>query len=75
MKPSDLRRLAERNSWVFPAARVAQAIDGADQVHRSGEMPAWGRVFSSRDSAAEGTEKIDALTQYLEFIQARPPRR
>lgn len=70
--PGDLTRLAERNGWRFPAAAVARVIDGADRVHRSGDMPLWGDVF--RAGAEDAKARIDALTLYLEFIQVRPRR-
>jgi mono/diheme cytochrome c family protein len=77
-RPSDLTKLAERNGWSYPAADVARVIDGADRAHRAGDMPLWGTVFRTDSSAAGESavkERIDALTLYLEFIQARRPRR
>jgi mono/diheme cytochrome c family protein len=76
--PPDLTRLAERNSWSFPAVAVAHVIEGADPAHRSRDMPLWGEVFSASPDAAGGAdakERIDALVLYLEFVQARPRRR
>ncbi|MEP7118228.1 MAG: cytochrome c [Acidobacteriota bacterium] len=77
VRPSDLTRLAARNGWVFPAAAVTRAIDGADRSHRNGEMPLWGNVFRADPTvASDGAvkERLDALTLYLEFIQVRRPR-
>lgn len=78
VRPSDLTRLAERNGWIFPAAAVARVIDGADRAHRAGDMPLWGQVFRSHPGLADDaavTQRIEALTRYLEFIQVRRPRR
>jgi mono/diheme cytochrome c family protein len=78
VRPSDLTRLAERNGWLFPATTVTRAIDGADRVHQNGEMPLWGQVFRADPALANEdavTERLRALTQFLEFIQVRQRRR
>lgn len=75
-RPSDLTRLAERNGWMFPGPAVAHVIDGADRVHRNGDMPLWGDVFrTGPNGGAEAAKtRIDALVYYLEFIQVKRPR-
>lgn len=72
--PSDLTRISARNEGAFPAARVAQVIDGREPVrgHGSREMPIWGDAFRKTDAALseqEVEEKIAALVQFLESIQ------
>jgi mono/diheme cytochrome c family protein len=74
-RPSDLTRLAERNGGTFPAGAVTRVIDGGDRAHRGGEMPRWGDVFRSGGGDAAAKERLEALTLYVEFMQARPPRR
>ncbi len=77
VRPSDLTRLAERNGGVFPATTVMRVIDGSDRAHRAGEMPLWGDVFRADPAVATDQavkERLEALTLYLEFIQARRPR-
>lgn len=77
VRPSDLTRLAERNGWIFPAATVTRAIDGADRTHRAGDMPLWGQVFRSDPAVPDDAavkQRIEALTLYIEFIQVRRRR-
>jgi mono/diheme cytochrome c family protein len=77
-KPTDLTRLAQRNGWTFPAESVARVIDGSDRAHQTSEMPRWGDVFRGDQALADEaavTERVNALTLYLEFIQLRQYRR
>lgn len=72
--PPDLTELAAKNHDMFPAARVAQIIEGrGPAVHGDRLMPVWGDVFTrtarGRDSARQ---RIDSLVRYLESIQRRP---
>ena len=78
VRPSDLTRLSERNGWIFPKESVARAIDGADRAHRTGDMPLWGEAFRLDAGVPDDAgvkQRIEALTLYVEFIQARRPRR
>jgi mono/diheme cytochrome c family protein len=75
VRPTDLTRLTDRNGGVFPAAAVTRAIDGADPVHRSGAMPRWGDVFRAGAGGDEARQRLDALTLYVEYVQARHPHR
>jgi hypothetical protein len=45
--PTDLTRLSETNSGVFPFARVYDVIDGRFELatHGTRDMPVWGEVY------------------------------
>lgn len=75
VRPRDLTHLAESNQWVFDAARVARAIDGAEHRDGTGEMPRWGEVFRGDAGDTAAAERLEALALYLEFIQVKRPRR
>jgi mono/diheme cytochrome c family protein len=63
MRPNDLTSLKQRNSGVFPTARVNRMLDGDDAlpVHGSKRMPVWGPGL--------GAERARALLQHLESMQ------
>jgi mono/diheme cytochrome c family protein len=74
----DLRYLAKRNDGVFPAARVAAAIDGREVIRAHGDrmMPVWGNIFGELDGAnerkeARSTDKIKEMVDYLASIQLK----
>jgi mono/diheme cytochrome c family protein len=74
--PPDLTRFAARNGGVFPAALVAQIIDGRQRVagHGGPDMPVWGDAFmASRLGSSEESVQamIKALVEHLESIQER----
>jgi mono/diheme cytochrome c family protein len=74
--PPDLTQFAARNGGVFPAALVAQIIDGRHPVkgHGGPDMPVWGDAFraSRLGSSEESVQaRIKALVEYLERIQER----
>ena len=74
--PPDLTQFAARNGGVFPAALVAQIIDGRQPVkdHGGPDMPVWGDAFkaSRLGSSEESVQaRIRALVEYLEHIQER----
>jgi mono/diheme cytochrome c family protein len=74
--PPDLTQFAARNGGMFPAALVAQIIDGRQPVrgHGGPDMPVWGDAFkaSRLGSSEESVEaRIKALVEYLEHIQER----
>ena len=76
--PSDLTVLARHNRGEFPRDRVRQVIDGRKPVpgHGGPEMPAWSDVLrKSRDGYDDAVvaAQIDALTSYVEELQAREP--
>lgn len=75
VRPRDLTHLAESNGWVFEAASVTRAIAGSDQPHGTGEMPLWGDIFRTEGGDDGAAERLRALTLYVEFIQAKRPRR
>jgi len=75
-KPADLTRIAARNDGVFPAERVAETIDGQQQVklHGRREMPIWGDVFlwpegDTPERREVVKQKIGELVEYLRSIQ------
>jgi mono/diheme cytochrome c family protein len=70
----DLTVLARRNGGVFPRARVASLIAGADRetvkAHGSAGMPAWGPIFSALETSdRRAQQRLDNLVRYLESIQ------
>jgi mono/diheme cytochrome c family protein len=71
--PADLTRLSARNGGTFPEVRVKRFIEGLDEVpaHGSRDMPMWGDLFRSLDSANAGTAQIrvQALNDYLKSLQ------
>jgi mono/diheme cytochrome c family protein len=82
LTPADLTKLARKNGGTFPAARIAQIIDGRQEVkvHGPRDMPVWGDWFDA-EAEAPGLrasereivvrERIDALVTYLETIQVK----
>ncbi|KUO56551.1 MAG: hypothetical protein APF80_06710 [Alphaproteobacteria bacterium BRH_c36] len=81
VRPADLTQIAKANNGVFPAAKVAEMIDGRTAVagHMQREMPVWGdryrKVTEPGESGAVVDERargqIDALVEYLETIQEK----
>jgi mono/diheme cytochrome c family protein len=74
--PPDLTQFAARNGGAFPAALVAQIIDGRQPVkgHGGPDMPVWGDAFkaSRLGSSEESVQaRIRALVEFLESIQER----
>jgi mono/diheme cytochrome c family protein len=74
--PPDLTQIAARNGGTFPAALVAQIIDGRQPVkgHGGSDMPVWGDAFkASRLGSSEESiqARIQALVEYLERLQER----
>jgi mono/diheme cytochrome c family protein len=76
-EPTDLTMLARKNGGEYPAERVAQSIDGREEVKTHGrrEMPVWGDVlvWTQTDDAtrqAEVKRKVGELVEYLRTIQA-----
>ena len=82
MIPADLTQLSRKNGGKFPAERVAQVIDGRQEVNIHGprDMPVWGDWFdveaespglraSEREIVVQ--ERIKALLAYLETIQVK----
>jgi mono/diheme cytochrome c family protein len=79
---ADLTKLSRNNGGKFPAERVAQIIDGRQDVkiHGTRDMPVWGDWFdveaespglraSEREIVVQ--ERIRALLGYLETIQVK----
>jgi mono/diheme cytochrome c family protein len=72
-RPSDLTTLRQRYHG-FPTELLTRIVDGRQAVrgHGSIEMPVWGDTFRSGNVSDEAVDqKILALVQYLEAIQAR----
>ena len=72
----DLTLLALRNRGRFPAARVAEIVDGrvSFDAHGTRTMPVWGQEFwieAGADSQAEYTVRamIERLVNYLRTLQ------
>lgn len=75
VRPADLSRLTKRGEK-FDAESVAKVIDGRKEVagHGNSDMPKWGDAFKrSGEGYSEKVVKarIDAITAYLETLQAR----
>ena len=82
LTPADLTKLAHNNGGVFPAARVAEIIDGRQQVkvHGPRDMPVWGDWFNA-DANTPGVrasereilvrKRINSLVAYLKIIQVK----
>jgi mono/diheme cytochrome c family protein len=75
VKPSDLTRIAARNSGTFPLKRVQNIISGEQLPpagHGSSQMPVWGPIFSHVERDQDlGRVRIDNLARYLQSIQAK----
>ncbi len=82
LTPADLTQLSRKNGGKFPAERVAQIIDGRQDVkiHGPRDMPVWGDWFdveaespglraSEREMVVQ--ERIKALLVYLETLQVK----
>jgi len=72
-RPSDLTDIRRRYRG-FPTDLMTSIIDGRQAVrgHGSVEMPVWGDAFRSGNASEETVrQRIAALVQYLEAIQAR----
>jgi mono/diheme cytochrome c family protein len=74
--PADLTRITARRTGGFPAAEVAEIVDGRRAVvaHGLREMPVWGTVFSTRVHEAASEEEVArgrllVLVEYLRSIQ------
>jgi len=74
--PADLTRIAANRAGTFPAAEIADYIDGRADVaaHGPREMPVWGRVFarpvmdrSTGEEVARG--QLWVLVEYLRSLQ------
>lgn len=71
--PTDLTRIAERNSGHFPFSRIAQVIRDGGEIasHGSSDMPAWGEVFRDHVDPIMSRALIFELTLYLEGLQKK----
>ena len=80
--PTDLTKLARNNGGAFPDARIAEIIDGRQQVkvHGPRDMPVWGDWFDA-EAEAPGLrpsereivvrERIRALVSFLKTLQEK----
>jgi mono/diheme cytochrome c family protein len=75
VKPSNLTRIAARNSGKFPLMRMERIISGEELPptgHGTSEMPVWGPVFSHIERDQDlGRVRIDNLARYLRDIQVK----
>jgi mono/diheme cytochrome c family protein len=71
--PSDLTRIAARNSGAYPTARVERIIAGEEQVpggHGTRAMPVWGPIFSQIAWDQDlGHLRVHNLAAYLGRLQ------
>jgi mono/diheme cytochrome c family protein len=75
-KPANLTEIAKRAKGEYPSELVFRIIDGRTKVagHGGPDMPVWGDAFMrSRENMDEAAvrDRIQALVDYLETIQAR----
>ena len=75
--PTDLTRLAEKNTGRFPVELVARSIDGRRTVraHGAPDMPVWGEIFprtGGTDSPSVDSA-VGRITQYVWSIQTPRP--
>ena len=75
----NLHQLSQRNRGVFPAARIAQIIDGRAVLkpHGSRLMPVWGDEFLRSEvgdpvAERETADMIQKIVEYLRSIQNMP---
>jgi mono/diheme cytochrome c family protein len=77
--PSDLRRLAEKQGGVFPAADVLAYVTGSGRAiaaHGPGDMPVWGPVFRALDPSDTRVRiRIENVVKFLEAMQTSPDLR
>jgi mono/diheme cytochrome c family protein len=69
--PDDLTTIARLNDGMFPALRIATAIDGTTmpRAHGVSDMPVWGEILTARGSESTARDAILELTDYLRSIQ------
>jgi mono/diheme cytochrome c family protein len=71
--PADLTKLAQRNSGVFPSARVREFVThGKPDIvaHGTSAMPIWGPTFRSLEASDKLVSiRIANIVTYLESIQ------
>jgi mono/diheme cytochrome c family protein len=69
--PTDLTRLSETNSGVFPFARIYDVIDGRFElaIHGTRDMPVWGEIYKrSWAQGQNGTLPYLASKEVVESI-------
>ena len=69
--PTDLTRLSETNSGVFPFARIYDVIDGRFELatHGTRDMPVWGEIYKrSWAQGQNGTLPYLASKEVVESI-------
>jgi len=69
--PADLTRLSEANGGAFPFGRVADVIDGRQEVgaHGTREMPVWGRALRFGPTIVR--DRVRAIVAYLSTLQGK----
>jgi mono/diheme cytochrome c family protein len=71
--PPDLTQLAAKHEGKFPASAVKMTVIGEQPVaaHGSQEMPIWGPLFRSVDTAPIAELRVTNIVKYLESIQEK----
>jgi len=73
--PPDLTKLARRHRGRFPDSYVSEVLRNGMVLpaHGPAEMPVWGEEFKASDrlDAAQVTERIRSLTEYIRSLQAK----
>jgi len=68
--PTDLTRLSETNSGVFPFSRVYDVIDGRFEVatHGTREMPVWGDIYKRSSAQGQNATLLYLSKEVVESI-------
>jgi mono/diheme cytochrome c family protein len=71
--PADLTQIAKRHNGQFPAGDVRSSISGDHSMpsHGTKDMPMWGPVFRSVESASVTELRVVNLVKYLEQLQQK----
>jgi mono/diheme cytochrome c family protein len=69
--PTDLTKLSDANSGLFPSERLYEVIDGRRELwaHGTRDMPVWG--LAARVSPALTRARIRAVVDYLSTLQVK----
>jgi len=76
-QPSDLAVLSRNNGGKFPSTHIASVLEfgAANPAHGTAEMPVWGPMLGSVDTATNDANvralRISNLSHYLQSLQEK----
>ena len=76
-QPSDLAVLSRNNGGKFPSTHIASVLEfgAANPAHGTAEMPVWGPMLGSVDTATNDANvravRISNLSRYLQSLQEK----